>query len=49
MRTTLLVCVGLLASYWMDVTCYDGTYGRAVDAVTRNAVIAIVTVIRRSV
>jgi hypothetical protein len=48
MRTTLLVCVGLLASYWVDVIHYDGAYSRAVVG-TRNVAKAIVTVIRRSV
>jgi hypothetical protein len=49
MRTTLLGCVGLLASYWVDVIHYDGAYSRAVDVGTRNVAKAVVTVIRRSV
>jgi hypothetical protein len=49
MRITILICVGLLASYWVDVCFYDGAYTRAADAVARNVAKRIVIAIRQSV
>jgi hypothetical protein len=45
MRIAILICVRLLASYWIDVCYYDGAYTRAADAVARNVAKGIVIAI----
>jgi hypothetical protein len=49
MRTIVIFCIGLLASFWVDAICYNGTYVRAADTAGRHLAKVIVTVIRKSV
>jgi hypothetical protein len=49
MRIAILISVGLLASYWIDVCCYDGAYARAADAAARTVAKSIVVAILQSV
>jgi hypothetical protein len=45
----MLLCVSLLASFWVDAIYCNGTYDRATDAAARSVAKAVVTVIRNSV
>lgn len=37
-RDFLLICIGLLAAYWIDQTYYGGAYGRPVADMLHNII-----------
>jgi hypothetical protein len=49
MRIATLIAAALLASYWIDVCCYDGAYTRAADAAAGTVAKGIVFAILQSV
>ncbi len=38
MRNFLLICIGLLAAYWIDQTYYGGVYSRPVIDMLHNII-----------